>query len=280
MSNAMIGNRIGQAVALALACAAPVVAQNAPPVRRPVQVTVQKTWTDHTFVGSDGTKFHYVEQGSGTPIVLIHGLTSSAVGGWFNRGIAQRLATTNRVIALDMRGHGDTGPSPASSKGTMIEDVVELMDYLKIQKAHIGGYSMGGATTAGLLKRAPERFITASLMGIGIRETDEWRDKGPSDPQPAGAEARPARTMSPEGVPAGAPPGAPVANQDVDLTKIKFPVLAINGSLDTPLAKTHRMWRELEDFTYVVVPGKNHGQTPADPRLGEKLAAFIAAHNP
>ncbi len=279
--------RVVGLVAMAIACDSPAAAQTAAaPARRPVQVTGAKTWTDHTFVGSDGTKFLYVQQGTGTPVILIHGLTSSAVGGWFNRGIAQRLAKTNRVIALDMRGHGDTGPSPAGSKGTMIDDVVELMHHLEIQKAHIGGYSMGGATTAGLLKRAPERFITASLMGIGIRETDEWRDKGPSDPQPAGAsqptgtQARPARAMSPEGVPAGAPPGAPVANQDVDLTKIKFPVLAINGSLDSPLTKTHRMWRELEDFTFVVVPGKNHGQTPADPRLGEKLAAFIAAHNP
>ena len=66
----------------------------------------------------------------------------------------------------------------------MIQDVVDFMDYLKIQKAHIGGYSMGGATTAGLLKVAPERFITASVMGIGIKETPEWVGKGPTDPQP------------------------------------------------------------------------------------------------
>lgn len=86
----------------------------------PERVKPEKTWTDHTWVGPDGTKFHYVEQGKGTPIILIHGLTSSAVNNWFNPGIAQKLAKTNRVIALDMRGHGETGPSPEGSTGTMI----------------------------------------------------------------------------------------------------------------------------------------------------------------
>ena len=254
--------------------------------RRPATPTVPKTWTDHTFTGSDGTTFHFIEQGKGTPVILIHGLTSSAVGNWFNTGVAQRLAVTNRVIALDMRGHGETGPSPADTSGTMPGDVVELMDHLKITKAHIGGYSMGGATTAALLKLAPERFITASLMGIGVQETSEWQGKTPADPRPvatagsAAPAARAATTLRADGVPAGAPRGAPAASQDVDLTKIKFPVLAINGSLDSPLSKTHRMWRELEDFTYVVVPGRNHMQTSGDPRFGEKLAAFIAAHNP
>jgi pimeloyl-ACP methyl ester carboxylesterase len=250
--------------------------------RPPARPAAPKTWTDHTFAGSDGTRFHYVEQGSGTPVILIHGLTSSAVGGWFNTGIAQRLAKTNRVIALDMRGHGETGPSPADSKGTMANDVVELLNHLGIQKAHIGGYSMGGATTAALLTLAPERFITGALMGIGVREKEEWLGKTPADPAPAAGSTapRPATTLRADGVPAGAPPGAPVANQDVDLTTIKFPILSINGSLDNPLTKTHRMWRELEDYTYVVVPGKNHMQTPGDPLMGEKLTAFIVAHNP
>jgi pimeloyl-ACP methyl ester carboxylesterase len=146
---------------------------------------------------------------------------------------------------------------------------------------------MGGATTAGLLKRAPERFLTASLMGIGVKETSEWEGKGPKDPAPVAAPGTPAAAaptprmeVSPAGIPRGAPPGAPVANQDVDLTRIKFPVLSINGSNDYPLTKTHRMWRELEDYTYVVIPGRNHMQATADPVFGEKLAQFIVAHNP
>lgn len=253
----------------------------------PERSTPAKTWTDHTWSGPDGTKFHYVEQGKGTPVILIHGLTSSAINNWFTTGIAQKLAKTNRVIALDMRGHGDTGPSPADSNGTMIRDVVDFMDYLKIDKAHIGGYSMGGATTSGLLKVAPERFLTASVMGIGIKETPEWLGKGPTDPpSPAPAAAAPAGgnrvDLSPraDGAPRGAPKGAPDANPEVDLTKIHFPVLALNGGNDRPIAKTHRMWRELKDFTYVVIPGRNHMEACRDPLFGDALVRFVTANNP
>jgi pimeloyl-ACP methyl ester carboxylesterase len=250
----------------------------------PERVVPAKTWTDHTWTSADGTKFHYVEQGKGTPVILIHGLTSSAVGNWFNPGIAQKLAKTNRVIALDMRGHGDTGPSPQDSKGTMIQDIVDLMDHLQIQKAHIGGYSMGGATTAGLLKLAPERFITAAVMGIGIKETPEWEGKGPKDVAFA-APAAPSGsnvdlTRRADGAPRSAPKGAPDANPEVDLTKISFPVLALNGGNDRPIGKTHRMWRELKDFTYVVIPGRNHMDACRDPSFGDALVRFITANNP
>jgi pimeloyl-ACP methyl ester carboxylesterase len=270
------------ALTLTMAAMLPVTAQTVAPL--PERVAPAKTWSDHTWTSSDGTKFHYVEQGTGTPIILIHGLTSSAVQNWFNPGIAQKLAKTNRVIALDMRGHGDTGPSPADSKGTMIQDVIDFMDYLKIDKAHIGGYSMGGATTSGLLKVAPERFITAAVMGIGIKETPEWEGKTPKDP-PAATPAAPRTgsvdlTRREDGAPRGAPKGAPDANPEVDLTKIHFPVLALNGGNDRPIAKTHRMWRELRDFTYVVIPGRNHMEACRDPLFGDALVRFITANNP
>src|ERR1700754_2555492 len=179
-------SRLAAGAVLAMSVAAMVLASAQDVKPLPERVTPKKTWTDHSWTGRDGTKFHYVEQGKGTPVILIHGLTSSAVNNWFSTGIAQKLAKTNRVIALDMRGHGETGPSPADSTGTMIQDVVDLMDALKIRQAHIGGYSMGGATTAGLLKVAPERFLTASVMGIGIKEKPEWIGNVPTDAPVAG----------------------------------------------------------------------------------------------
>ena len=53
-------------------------------------------------------------------------------------------------------------------------------------------------------------------------------------------------------------PWKPGERGAIDLTKIKIPVLAINGEFDGPNAKTHRMQRELADFTAVVLPGKSH----------------------
>ncbi len=53
-------------------------------------------------------------------------------------------------------------------------------------------------------------------------------------------------------------PWQPGERTRLDLTKIMIPVLAINGGYDRPNAKTHRMQRELADFTSVVLPGKSH----------------------
>src|SRR5260370_15979326 len=59
---------------------------------------------------------------------------------------------------------------------------IELMDYLKIEKAQSGGYSMGGGITGQLLATHPERFITAHFGGSGIMETDpDWIAKLPPD---------------------------------------------------------------------------------------------------
>ncbi|MGI8741130.1 MAG: alpha/beta fold hydrolase [Bryobacteraceae bacterium] len=72
------------------------------------------------------------------------------------------------------------------------------MDHFSLQKAHIHGYSMGGASTAQLLAHHPERFITAALAGSGIRELDpEWVVKVPKDePVPIGSKPRPARVWA------------------------------------------------------------------------------------
>jgi hypothetical protein len=40
------------------------------------------------------------------------------------------------------------------------------------------------------------------------------------------------------------------------------------------------MWRELKDFTYIVISDRNHMQTSGDPRFGDALARFISSHNP
>ncbi|MGI1677858.1 MAG: alpha/beta hydrolase [Cellvibrionaceae bacterium] len=166
----------------------------------------------------------------------------------------------------------------------MIQDIIDLMDHLNIEKTHIGGFSMGGATTACLLKIAPERFLTAAIMGMGIKETEEWRDNTPKDLKSSRAAIptgpRVDLTSRNDGSPRGAPKGAPDANPEVDLTQINFPILAINGGNDKPLAKTHRMWRELKDFTYVVIPGRNHMQVCRDPLFGDALTRFISANNP
>jgi pimeloyl-ACP methyl ester carboxylesterase len=74
------------------------------------------------------------------------------------------------------------------------------------------------------------------------------------------------------------------AGPQLDLTKIAFPVMAINGEFDRPLAKTVRMHRELRDFTNVVLPGKSHLTAIAAPYMPkeylESVVRFINANDP
>ncbi|HYV07070.1 MAG TPA: alpha/beta hydrolase, partial [Blastocatellia bacterium] len=263
---------------------------------------------EHDMTASDGVKIHYYVMGKGTPVVLIHGYTGTAWGNWFSNGIAQALAKNHMVVALDCRNHGKSDKPVANGPGKA-QDVVELMDLLKIQKAHIHGYSMGGGITGQLLAMIPDRFITASFGGSGIPEADpEMRAKVPPDkqgrdPQEDEAsrtlrihramdlgmskeEAEKLAASPPAPRPAASPAAAAAARPgpQLDLTKLNIPMLAINGEFDRPNAKTTRMAREVKNFTNVVLPGKSHltaimaGYMPKE--YPESLVKFINANDP
>ena len=147
----------------------------------PLAVTTAAEKIDGMFTASDGVKIHFIEMGQGTPVILIHGYTGSAEGNWFANGVAEALATNHRVVAIDCRNHGKSDKPQPNGPGKA-EDVVEMMDYLKIAKAHFHGYSMGGGIVARLLTMIPDRMITAGFGGSGIRESDpEWLAKVPPD---------------------------------------------------------------------------------------------------
>jgi pimeloyl-ACP methyl ester carboxylesterase len=118
---------------------------------------------------SNGVKLHYVTEGQGEPLILIHGFSASAYTNWMLPGVFNKLAQHYHVIAIDNRGHGLSGkPHELSKYGVeMVEDIVRLMDHLHIQKAHVVGYSMGGFITAKLVTTHPERVISAVLGGAG-----------------------------------------------------------------------------------------------------------------
>jgi pimeloyl-ACP methyl ester carboxylesterase len=212
---------------------------------------------------------------------------------WFTTGIAPVIARNHRVVAIDNRNHGQSDkPQPGGSGRA--DDVIELMDYLKIDKAHIHGYSMGGGFVGQLLGKIPQRFITAGFGGSGMTETDaDLRAKATALdealPKATGADAEAmdrfrgrvsaARTDGRLGPPAGgapstsstastsgtstsgparpAPAPAP-SGPTVDLTKLTIPVMGINGAFDGPYSKTMRLYRELKVFHNVVLPGKTH----------------------
>jgi pimeloyl-ACP methyl ester carboxylesterase len=265
-------------------------------------------WPDGFFTVSDGTRLHYVEAGQGAPVILLHGARGSAIGNWFSNGIAPKLAQTNHVYALDMRGHGLSG-GERHGHLHMAADVIAFMDQKGVGKAHVAGYSMGGGVMLQILAKAPHRFLTACFQGSGVSETAEWRDrvrpdvKGRDpDEERANALVRARRAAKGEEVGnnlgeriAKAAPKAVAAFEDmagrfqaqllgVDLKAIDFPVMAINGEYDRPNARTHRLAREVRDFTSLVLKGKGHltammaGFIPLEYIDG--YAAFVVANNP
>jgi pimeloyl-ACP methyl ester carboxylesterase len=154
--------------------AATVSAQPAPtaPPAPPRAPDVQVGQKDGFFTTKDGVKIHYLTHGNrGSWVVLVHGYSDSAQRMWFNTGIAPEIAKHHRVVAIDNRNHGQSDkPQPGGSGRA--QDVIELMDHLKIARAHIHGYSMGGGITGQLLGLIPDRFITAGFGGSGMSETN------------------------------------------------------------------------------------------------------------
>src|ERR1051326_3166876 len=123
---------------------------------------------------SDGVQIHYTVTGQGEPVILVHGLYSSAKMNWEAPGITAALAKKFRVIALDNRGHGQSDKPPAEGAyGTnMVEDVVRLMDHLGITEARVVGYSLGGMIVMKLATTHPKRVRSVLLGGMGWLKAD------------------------------------------------------------------------------------------------------------
>src|SRR5262245_49833058 len=124
---------------------------------------------------SNGVQIQYVDRGRGAPVVLLHGFTGSSARHWEGPGVMAALeAAGYRVVAMDCRGHGQSGkPHETSQYGLeMVQDVLRLLDHLHIDRAHVVGYSMGGAIASQLLVSHATRLKTVTLLGAGWEGED------------------------------------------------------------------------------------------------------------
>jgi len=119
----------------------------------------------HSFTASDGARIAYRDSGRGTPIVLLHGLM--AHGGFFDGQIA--LAGDFRIIAIDLRGHGDSaGAAPDVER--MAADVAELAAALDLEGAIGVGWSLGATILWHVLAGpAARRFAGAVVIDMTAR---------------------------------------------------------------------------------------------------------------
>jgi pimeloyl-ACP methyl ester carboxylesterase len=264
------------------------------------------------FFDSNGVRIRYVDQGSGPPVVLIHGFSGSLESGWVETGVLPNLATDYRVIALDCRGFGqsDKPHDPKSYGIEMSQDVVRLLDHLGIPRAHIVGHSMGAGITAQLLTTHPDRFLTATLSGAAGRQ--QWT---PQDAAAAEAEAVefeqgiPFRSLILRTAPSDQPKPTDEAIQArsqqllarndrlamaavvrsrgeqtfsaVQMAAVQVPTLGLIGSADANLAAMKQLTSVLPTLKVVVIEGATHSGTlgvTRRPEFVDNFRAFTAGH--
>jgi pimeloyl-ACP methyl ester carboxylesterase len=107
-------------------------------------------------------KLYFQEQGSGVPLLLVHGFPLDHT---IFLETAHRLHGHARVVLADLRGFGrSAAASQAAGLPEMADDLVELMDDLKIEKAILGGHSMGGYIGLDFCRRYPQRAAGLALI--------------------------------------------------------------------------------------------------------------------
>ena len=136
---------------------------------------------DH-FVNAGGINTRYIEEGQGTPLILIHGGGAGA-DSWGNwKGCFPLLSKNFRVLAIDMVGFGKTDrPDPDTflyDDNARIKHVVDFIEAMRLERVNLVGNSMGGGASLGVCMKRPELVNKLVLMGsAGLSKTAEMSDE-------------------------------------------------------------------------------------------------------
>jgi len=127
-----------------------------------------------TFFSHDGIQFHYREAGEGIPFVYQHGLGADSLQ------IFELLQPPSgfRLLSFDCRRHGETrplGPEEKIGVEQFSEDLRAFLDHLKIERAVIGGISMGAAISLHFALTHPERVLALVIS------RPAWLDESRAD---------------------------------------------------------------------------------------------------
>jgi pimeloyl-ACP methyl ester carboxylesterase len=260
---------------------------------------------------SNGVKIRYVTEGAGEAVVLIHGwMADSSMWGQDKSGNT-KLDTTGadgfQLIALDCRGHGksDKPHDPEKYGPEMAADVVRLLDHLKIEKAHLIGYSSGAFIAGKVAATHPERVLSVvyggqapvivgwkasdfSEVDVFAKAVDEGKGLGayiievmpPPKPIEEFANAIANSLYGDKDVKAFAAAGRGFKNLAVtveQLAKYKGPILFIHGGNESEHVKNRvATVRELLGRGEVkIIEGGDHMTTLIKPEFGSSILEFL-----
>ena len=244
------------------------------------------------FQSFDGTELAVHRTGAGKPVILLHGLFSSADMNWIKWGHAQRLAEAGfEAIMLDFRVHGQSAaPREASAypPGVLVRDAAALVQHCELAEGEydLVGFSLGARTAihacaSGVL--APRRLAACGMGVAGLAEwerraahfkrvIDEFDTIRPGDP------AFVARTfLKSQGVDRVAARLLLDAMDDFDLASlanIAIPTAVICGDEDQDNGSAADLAALLPDARYIEVPG-GHLNSVTKPELGEAIVDFL-----
>ena len=259
---------------------------------------------------SNGIKIRYLTEGKGEPIVLLHGwMGDSSMWGRLDTNPATK---EYQLIAVDLRGHGksDKPHDPEKYGPEMAEDVVRLLDHLKLPKAHLVGYSMGAIVAGKVAATRPERVLSVVYGGqapiftgedksdareieVFAKAVEEGKDLGsyilevtPVDKKKltldqANAVAR--FLYGNKDVKAFAAAGRGIKNLDVtpeQLKQCKAPILFIHGSKEASSTKERAaaITKLLGRGEIKVIDGADHMTTLTKPEFARAIEEFLRAN--
>lgn len=264
---------------------------------------------------SKGVKIRYVTEGKGDPVVLIHGWMSDA--SMWGRLDTNPATKEYQLIAFDCRGHGKSDkPHDADKYGVaMADDVVRLLDHLKLEKAHLIGYSSGAFIAGKVAATHPDRVLSVVYAGQAPLVTRPKSDvvEKPSGPNEVEVFAKAVeegkglgayiKAVSPGGdkltdeqadkiakvlyggkdVKAFALAGMSFGDLEVSeeqLKKCKAPLLFVHGAKESDLVKNRvaRVHKQLGRGEVKLIEGGDHITTLAKPEFGAALNEFLKAN--
>ena len=262
------------------------------------------------FFDAGGVRIRYVDAGAGPAVVLVHGFTGTIERAWVNTGIVHDLARDHRVLALDLRGHGYSDkPHDPRAYEEIALDVIRLLDHLKIEKAHVVGYSLGGIIVAKLLTTHQERFLSAVLGGAAYRRSRSARSDEATEAAAREIEAGVYRALIVSTAPTDEPaPGEETILRlskelsrrtdlaahaalmrarrallvsDAEIATVRVPSLAVVGSADPALPRVRAMQKRWPGLRVEVVPGAAHPTVherglPRQPAFAQAIRRWIA----
>jgi pimeloyl-ACP methyl ester carboxylesterase len=237
----------------------------------------------------DGTPLALHRRGTGRPLILLHGLFSSAEMNWIKWGHAALLAEAGfECLMPDLRAHGESGKphDPAAYPDDVLAlDVAALVAALGLTDFDLCGFSLGARTSVRAVVRGlkPRRLV---LGGMGLEGLAGWTGRGAFfidaivrfNDVKAGDPAFPAvsfmKSMKVDRVAARLLLQTFSDTDPAELAALSMPTLVVNGDQDRDNGSPALLAAKLSDATLVTVPG-THMSCVTKPDLGEAIRDFL-----